>query len=96
MQFGPLERCEFVTLLGAGAAAWPFVATIATAQAQTYPSKPITIIVPFAAGGQAMRWRAPYQTARLSRTRTLAVSRTGTRAARSMIICDAFREGHDD
>jgi tripartite-type tricarboxylate transporter receptor subunit TctC len=35
--------------LAAGAAAFPAISSIATAQA--YPSRPITMIVPFAAGG---------------------------------------------
>jgi len=43
-----LPRRKFLRL-GAGAAALPAISRAATAQA--YPSRPITMIVPFAAGG---------------------------------------------
>ena len=43
-----LPRRNFLHL-AAGAAALPFVSPIASAQ--TYPARPVTIIVPFAAGG---------------------------------------------
>jgi tripartite-type tricarboxylate transporter receptor subunit TctC len=45
MPFDQVHRREFITMLG-GAATWP-VAT----HAQQYPSRPITMVVPFSAGG---------------------------------------------
>jgi tripartite-type tricarboxylate transporter receptor subunit TctC len=41
-----MRRRDFITAAVGTAAAWPI-----SSRAETYPSRPITLIVPFAAGG---------------------------------------------
>ena len=57
MQRNQLRRREFIALMGSAVIAWPLaflaasILAAGSASAQTYPSRPITLVVPYPPGG---------------------------------------------
>jgi tripartite-type tricarboxylate transporter receptor subunit TctC len=87
-----LRRRQFLHL-AAGAAALPAVSR--TARAQTYPSRPITVIVPFAAGGPTDTIaRIVTQQMRVSLGQSIVIENVGG-ADGSIAVGRAARAAHD-